>query len=123
MRPRLPSWRRYELRTQLKAGAIARAEPMTREQCDYLIDKALATGVLDSAGDLTFPLKGSREEIIAGILERCAAWNMPMTRAEAERLTDRAIRDIRRRRWSWIMWIALLAIPALAILFAIIAAM
>ncbi len=114
LRPRLPSWRRYELRTQLKAGAIARAEPMTREQCDYLIDKAHATGA-DSAGDLTFHLKGSREEIIQGILERSAAWNMPMTRAKAERLTDRAIRDIRRRKWPGIAFAALVIVVMLVV--------
>lgn len=96
---------------------------MTRKRCDYLIDKALATGMLDPSGDLNFNMRGSREELIAGILERCAAWNIPMTRVRAERLTDRAIRHIRRRRWSWIMWIAILLIPALAVLFAIIAAM
>jgi hypothetical protein len=119
----LPSWRRDELRAQLKAGAIARGEIMTRKRCDYLIDQAFTTSVLDSSGDLKFNMQGSREEIIAGILERCAAWNIPMTRVRAERLTGRAIRDIRRRQWSWIMWIAIPLILAVAVLVAIVAAM
>lgn len=96
---------------------------MTRKRGDYLIDKALAHGALDSSGDLKFNMRGSREEIIAGILERCAAWNIPMTRVRAERLTDRAIRDIRRRQWSRIVWIAIPLILAVAVLVAIVAAM
>lgn len=95
---------------------------MTRKRCDYLIDQAFATGVLDSSGDLNFNMRGSREEIIAEILERCAEWNMPMTRVRAERLTDRAIHDIRRRQWSWIMWLAILVILAVAVVVAIVAA-
>jgi hypothetical protein len=114
-------WRRNELQAQLKAGAIARGEAITRKRCDYLIDKALATGVLDSSGELKFNMRGSREEIIAGILERCAVWNMPITRVRAEHITDRALRDIRRRQCSWIMWIAILSILAVTILVAIIA--
>jgi hypothetical protein len=42
--PRLASWRRYELRKGLESAAEARGEPMNREDADYLIDKALATG-------------------------------------------------------------------------------
>jgi hypothetical protein len=52
MRPRLSSHRRYELRKGLQEAAKARGEPMTKEDADYCIDKALATGVLDSVGDL-----------------------------------------------------------------------
>jgi len=95
---------------------------MTTKECDYLIDKAVAGGELDWSGDLNFNMRGSRKEIIAGILGRCAAWNMPMTRFMAERLADNALRDIRRRRWLWVMWIAIPLILAMAVLFAIIAA-
>ena len=52
MRPRLSPYRRYELRKGLQEAAKARGEPMTKEDAEYCIDKALATGVLDSAGDL-----------------------------------------------------------------------
>jgi hypothetical protein len=95
---------------------------MTSKECDDLIDKAVASGVLDSSGDLNFNMRGSREEIIAGILGRCAAWNMPMTRFSAERLADSALRVIRRRRWLWVMWIAIPLILAMAVLFTIVAA-
>ena len=108
LHPRLPSWRRYELRHGLQEGAKARGEPMTKDDADYCIDKALATGLLDSNGGLNFHFRGSREEIIAEILEKSAAWGMATSRAEAERLTDRAIRAIWRRRViSWLLWAAL----------------
>ena len=94
MRPRLSPYRRYELRKGLQEAAKARGEPMTKEDADYCIDKALATGVLDSAGDLNFIARGNREEIIAEILQKGAIWNMPMPRDEAERLTNQAVRGI-----------------------------
>ena len=40
---------------------------MTSKECDDLINKAVASGVLDLSGDLNFNMRGSREEIIAGI--------------------------------------------------------
>jgi len=95
---------------------------MTSKECDDLIDKAVASGVLDSSGDLNFNMRGSREEIIAGNLGRCATWNMPMIRFSAERLADSALRVIRRRRWLWVMWIAIPLILAMAVLFTIVAA-
>ena len=77
---------------------------MTKEDADYAIDKALATGLLDSNGALNFRMRGTREEIIAGILTTAKAWGQLMTCAEAERLTDRAIRGMRTRRViSWLM--------------------
>jgi hypothetical protein len=66
MRPRLSPYRHYELRKGLQEAAKARGEPVTKEDADYCIDKAVATGVLDSAGDLNFIARGNREEIIAG---------------------------------------------------------
>jgi len=108
LHPRLPSWRPYELRHGLQEGAKVRGEPMTKDDADYCIDKALATGLLDSNGGLNFHFRGSREEIIAEILEKSAAWGMATSRAEAERLTDQAILQIRARRMiHWLLWIAL----------------
>ena len=73
--PKLPpSWRRHELRKGLQAAAEARGEPMTRDEADYIVDKALATGGIDSAGNLAFPVKGTREEIVGQIIEIAAAW-------------------------------------------------
>jgi hypothetical protein len=114
MRPRLSSYRRDELRKGLQEAAKARGEPMTKEDVDYRIDKALATGVLDSAGDFNFIARGNREEIIAEILQMGATWNMPMPRDEAERLTNQAVRGNKLRRRSRIFWtIALVAIAYL----------
>jgi hypothetical protein len=42
MRPRLSPYRRYELRKGLQEAAKARGGPMTKEDADYCIDKALA---------------------------------------------------------------------------------
>lgn len=104
LQPRLPSYRCYELRHGLREAAKARGEAMTKEDADYYIDKALATGQLDSNGNLNFRMRGTREEIIAGILTTAKAWGQLMTCAEAERLTDRAIRVIRTRRVIfWLM--------------------
>ena len=114
MRLRLSPYRRYELRKGLQEAAKARGEPMTKEDADYCIDKALATGVLDSAGDLNFIARGNREKIIAEILQNGATWNMPIPRDEAERLTNQAVRGNKLRRGSRIFWtVALVAIAYL----------
>ncbi len=90
--PRLPSYRRYELRHGLREAAKARGETMTKEEADYVIDKALATGLLDSNGNLNFHMHGAREEIITSILTTAKAWGQLMTCDQAEQLADRAIR-------------------------------
>ena len=113
--PRLPSYRRYELRHGLQEAAKARGETMTKEDADYCIDKALVTGLLDSNGNLNFHMRGTREEIITGILTTAKAWGQLMTRAEAERLTDRAIRVIRTRRVIfWLMMAIAVVVGATA---------
>jgi hypothetical protein len=89
---RLPSYRRYELRKGLQEAAKGRGEPITKDDADYAIDKALACGSLDSSGALTFKVKGnSRDECVAQVLETAAAWNTPVTRAEAKRHVDAGI--------------------------------
>jgi hypothetical protein len=106
-RPRhLPSWRRYELRNGLQEAAKARGEPMTHEDADYCIDKALATGAIDSNGDLTFHMRGTRDEIIDGMMATSKAWGSPLSRAEGARITDKAI----QRRRLQIMAEALITI-------------
>jgi hypothetical protein len=42
--PKLPSWRRFNLRKQLQAGGLARGETLTEAEAVYLIDNGLATG-------------------------------------------------------------------------------
>ena len=95
LQPRLPSYRRYELRHGLREAAKARGEAMTKEDADYYIDKALATGQLDSNGNLNFRMRGTREEIITSILTTAKAWGQLMTCDQAEQLADRAIRKAR----------------------------
>jgi hypothetical protein len=121
--PHLPSYRRYELRKGLQEAAKARGEPMTKEDADYCIDKGLATGVIDSHGGLNFVIKGSREEIIEGTLEKAAAWNMPMTRAEAEEKADKAITASRRLRpfWQWLIFLVSVTVAVVWIIAAALA--
>jgi hypothetical protein len=69
----------------------ARGEPMTREDSDYAIDKALATGLLDSSDGLNFTAKGfTSEEVAAQIIERSTAWGQSVSRDDALRLAPRA---------------------------------
>ena len=114
---RLPSWRRYELRKGLQAAAEARGEPMTRDEADYIVDKALATGGIDSAGNLAFPVKGTREEIVWQIMEIAAAWGRPMPREKAEKMAYAATAS----PWPWLPVLVSTAIWA-AILLAVFAA-
>jgi hypothetical protein len=65
----LPSWRWFRLGRQLQEKAEADGKQMTREEADYIIDKALTTGLLDSDGCLIFRVRGTREEIVAAIME------------------------------------------------------
>ena len=80
---RLPSYRRYELRAGLQEAAKARGDKLTKEDCNYAIDKALATGLLDKDGNLNFIAKGTRDEMAEQILAAATTWGKPMTHAEA----------------------------------------
>jgi hypothetical protein len=109
--PRLPSWRRYELRKGLQEAAKARGETMTKEDADYAIDKALAGGLLDSNGNVSVHAVGSRDEIITQIIEGGAAWGMPVVRKDAERMADRAISEIKLQRGlRVVVWFVIVAI-------------
>lgn len=68
--PRLPSYRRYELRHAMQEAAKARGETITRDDADYLIDKSLAIGLLDhnGNGDLSCLTTGTRDEIIEAMI-------------------------------------------------------
>ena len=102
VRTGLPAWLRSELRTQLQRKITSDGEPVTQEQADSFIDKALDSGALDSEGTLTFRVKGTREQIVEQILEVCELWNEPMTRAKAEAKADAAIRVMWGRRiFAW----------------------
>ena len=104
----LPSYRRYELRHGLQEAAKASGKPIGKDDADYLIDKALATGAIDSNGDLVFHIRGTREEIVGRMMASAGAWNIPMSRAEAERRTDTAIAaSTRPKRVGWFLIVAL----------------
>jgi hypothetical protein len=77
------------------ATAKARGKPLTDEESNYLIDRALAIGAIDSNGDLNFHMRGTRVEIIDGMMATAKAWGSPISRAKAARITDK---EIRRRR-------------------------
>jgi hypothetical protein len=111
--PRLPSYRRYALRHGLQKAAKATGETMTTEDANYAIDKALACGLLDSAGSLNFHAIGSRDEIVAQIIESGAIWDMPVTPKDAERIAGRAIRQI--KFWRAFRAIVVFVIPAIII--------
>jgi hypothetical protein len=117
---RLPKWRRYELRHGLQEAAKARGEKLTKEDCDYAIDKGLATGLLDKNGNLNFVARGSREEIVEEILSTAKVWGKDMTYAEAEATADAAIRAIEKNRRDGIA--ILIALVAWAVAFGVIVA-
>jgi hypothetical protein len=90
-----------EAQNQVHVGTLA-------DDADYLVDKALATGAIDSNGDLVFHIRGTREEIVGRMMASAGAWNMPMSRAEAERRTDAAIAaSTRPQRVGWFLICAL----------------
>ena len=45
--PRLPQWRRFELRRTLQEAAKARGESLTKEEAGYIVDKSYALGIRD----------------------------------------------------------------------------
>ena len=114
VKPSQPLWR-LELRKQLQEKPTSDGKPMTPEEADSCIDKALANGALDSDGIFTFRVKGTREQIVEQILQVCELWNEPMTRAKAEAKADAAIKAMRSQRvFAWLSW----AISILAIILA-----
>jgi hypothetical protein len=96
LRPRLPSWRKYELCHGLIKAAEARGEKMTKDEAAYIIDKALAVGLIDSSGGLNFHGKGTRDEIVGQIMATSKAWGAPLTREEAMHTVSREIAWPRR---------------------------
>jgi len=116
----LPSYRRYELRHGLQEAARASGKPIGKDDADYLIDKALATGAIDSNGDLVFHIRGAREEIVGRMMASAGAWNMPMSRAEVERRTDAAIAaSTRPQRVGWFLigalWVVVVTVMIAAL--------
>jgi hypothetical protein len=117
VRTGLPAWLRSELRTQLLRKITSDGEPVTQEQADSFIDKALDSGALDSDGTLTFRVKGTREQIVAQILEVCELWNEPMTRARAEAMAVSALKGARGQRVSaWFLPAILILAMILSVL-------
>jgi hypothetical protein len=117
VRTDLPAWLRSELRTQLKGKITSDGEPITQEQAESIIDRALASGMLDSKGALTFRVNGTDAQIVARIMEVCELWKEPMTRAKAEATADAAIWAMRVRKISaWLSSAILIVAIILALL-------
>jgi hypothetical protein len=116
--PRLPSWRRHELRAAIQAAAKGRGEALTKTDCDYLIDKGLATGQIDSAGGVHFKAVGfTAEEVAAEIEQTAAIWGQPVAHTDALKMAANGIRAIKRRRvivglavFFWALTAAIVAI-------------
>lgn len=52
---------------------------MSKDEADYVIDKALAIGVLDKDANLNFVAKGfTAEEIAADVVKVTTAWGGPL---------------------------------------------
>jgi hypothetical protein len=119
-RTHVPTWLRAELRKQLQEKVTSNGAPVTEEEADSFIDNALASGTLDSSGALTFRVKGTRKQIVDQILDVCALWNEPMTRAQAEAKADAVIKASRRRRaTAWLSPVILILAMILAFVFII----
>jgi hypothetical protein len=103
VRQRLPSWRRNEYCQALKAFAAKHGKPITDAEANYRIDKALALGELDAAGPV-LRMTGNREEIVEAVMYTSEQYGIPVDRAKAERLTDRAIPS--RPPWPAIIFAA-----------------
>jgi hypothetical protein len=98
--PKLPSWRRYELRKQLETAATAKGKTMTVADCDYVIDRTLEIATVDQNG-LVLHLRGNRDKLINELSEILQLWDYPATPEEAARLVDKAIAK-RSRPWFWL---------------------
>jgi hypothetical protein len=68
LRRRLPSWRKFELIHGLMRSAEARGVKMTKDEANYIVDKATDTGELDAEGNLNFHMRAPREECVAGMV-------------------------------------------------------
>ena len=86
----------------MKAYATKHGQPITDAQADHDIDKAVALGDLDADGPVLH-VEGTREELVATVMQTGEKFGIPMDRAEAER---QAIR--RRFPWPAIVLAALL---------------
>ena len=88
--PKLPSWRRYELRKQLQTAATAKGKTMTNADCDYVIDRTLEIATVDQNG-LVLHLRGNRDKLIRELTEILGFWDYPATPEEAARLVDKSL--------------------------------
>jgi hypothetical protein len=116
--PKLPKWRRFELVKALQAGAVARGKPIAKDEAEYLIDKSLAAGLLDSNGDLNFVVKGeSRVQCVQQIQAIAETWGQPLSLGAAERKFDDAW--AKGPPWKWWQWFAIGMLIGLILLLAV----
>jgi hypothetical protein len=68
---------------------------MKKDEAAYVVDKALATGLLDSSGDLNFVPNGfTAEEIAAEIVRVSTYWGQPVTPEAALKMARKRIAEI-----------------------------
>jgi hypothetical protein len=66
------------------------------------------------AGGLNVMNKGTRNEIIAGIMAWSATWGSPLSREQAEAKADQTIKATRPRR-SWLILVMIVLVIIVAI--------
>jgi len=91
-------------RKQQYAVGLTRGEALAEAKADYLIDNGLATG-----RRLNVMTKGTRNEIIAEIMDWSATWGSPLSREQAEAKADQTIKAA-RPRWGWPILFMIVAI-------------
>jgi hypothetical protein len=116
----LPRTRRFELRSRLQTAAKARGQPITKEEADYCIDRALETGNLDRNGTLHLNIEGATpEDVIERTIVAAAAWGETLSHSAVEQMVK-----VKHRNWglvtSWLA-VAIVAIGLFLLLVACIA--
>jgi hypothetical protein len=107
-RDALPSWRRFEIREHMQRAAKDRHETLSRERCDYLIDKALALGELDVEGNAIIHAKGAdADELARQIIDGAAKWGAVISTESATHEAKRAINRIKAALRAGVIWRAI----------------
>jgi hypothetical protein len=98
---RLPSWMKYEIRENMQKAASARGETLSKEYCNYKIDKAFALGEIDANGNPIVHGRGTNaEEVARDIITKSAEWGAGVSYEEALRTANEGIRRIDNASWT-----------------------
>jgi len=110
---RIPQWRRFEYMQALKRYAAEHGQPISDAQARHDVGRAVDMGELDAQGPV-LRMKGSRDEIIAAVIETSSKYGVPMDGARAGQLVDKAIAD----PWPRRVLILILAAALIALIIA-----